>query len=70
MEERGEAAPRWVAVRNISDPQIQAEGTLQQQAAVAAHIYKAFGRWSTICCAIVCCAMVLDDLLSLSRKGG
>ena len=38
------AAPRWVAVRNVSDPQIKAEGTLKEQAALAAQIYKGFGR--------------------------
>ncbi len=28
--------PRWLAVRNVSDPQIESEGTLQEQAKVAA----------------------------------
>src|SRR5262249_42473760 len=28
--------PRWVAVRNVSDPQIKAEGTLQDQSKLAA----------------------------------
>ena len=50
--------PHWVAVRNVSDPQIQATGTLKDQAAVAAHIYKAFGRWSSVCSAIVCWALI------------
>jgi nucleoside phosphorylase len=53
-----QGAPPWLAVRNVSDPQIKAEGTLQQQAALAAQIYKAFGRWSTICSAIVCWALI------------
>jgi hypothetical protein len=53
--------PRWVAVRNVSDPQIKAEGTLKQQAAVAAQIYKGFGRWSTVCSAIVCWALVAAE---------
>jgi len=48
----------WIAVRNVSDPQIKAEGTLAQQAAVAAQIYKGFGRWSTICSAIVCWSLI------------
>src|SRR5262249_12534872 len=30
--------PRFVAVRNVSDPQIKAEGTLKQQAQIAAQI--------------------------------
>jgi hypothetical protein len=50
--------PQWVAVRNVSDPQIKAVGTLKQQAALAAQIYKGFGRWSSVCSAIVCWALV------------
>jgi hypothetical protein len=53
--------PRWVAVRNVSDPQIKAEGTLKEQAALAAYIYKAFGRWSTVCSAIVCWALIVAE---------
>jgi hypothetical protein len=53
--------PRWVAVRNVSDPQIKAEGTLQQQSALAAQIYKGFGRWSTICSGIVCWALIAAE---------
>lgn len=50
--------PPWLAIRNVSDPQIAAEGTLKQQAQAAATIYKAYGRWSTVCSAIVCWAAV------------
>ena len=53
--------PSWVAVRNVSDPQIKAEGTLQQQAHVAAQIYKGFGRWSTVCSAIVCWGLIVSS---------
>jgi nucleoside phosphorylase len=53
--------PRWLAVRNVSDPQIKADGTLKQQAAVAAQIYKGFGRWSTVCSAIVCWALIAAE---------
>ncbi len=58
---RMEAAPRWVAVRNVSDPQIKAEGTLKEQAALAAQIYKGFGRWSSVCSAIVCWALIAAE---------
>jgi hypothetical protein len=51
-------APPWLAIRNVSDPQIAAEGTLKQQAQAAATIYKAYGRWSSVCSAIVCWAAV------------
>jgi nucleoside phosphorylase len=59
--EMGAKAPRWVAVRNVSDPQIKAEGTLKQQAALAAQIYKGFGRWSSVCSAIVCWALIAAE---------
>jgi len=52
------AKPRWVAVRNVSDPQIKSEGTLKEQAHAAAQVYKAFGRWSSVCSAIVCWALI------------
>jgi nucleoside phosphorylase len=53
--------PRWVAVRNVSDPQIKAEGTIKDQAKLAATIYKGFGRWSTVCSAIVCWALIAAE---------
>jgi hypothetical protein len=52
--------PRWIAVRNVSDPQIKAEGTIRDQAALAAQIYKGFGRWSSVCSAIVCWALIVS----------
>lgn len=58
----GAKAPRWLAVRNVSDPQIKADGmTLKQQAAFAAEIYKGFGRWSSVCSAIVCWALIAAE---------
>jgi nucleoside phosphorylase len=57
--ELGGAAPPYLIVRNISDPQIAADGmTLPQQAAAAGDIYKTYGRWSTVCSAIVCWALI------------
>ena len=58
-KEMGESAPRWLAIRNVSDPQIKAEGSLKQQAQIAAQIYKGFGRWSTVCSAITCWATIV-----------
>jgi len=61
-EQMGDAAPRWLAIRNVSDPQIKADGlTLRQQAAIAAQIYKGFGRWSSICSAITCWASIAAE---------
>jgi hypothetical protein len=57
----GQSAPRWLAIRNVSDPQIKAEGTLRQQAQVAAQIYKGFGRWSSVCSAITCWASIAAE---------
>ncbi len=54
----GMPKPHWVAVRNVSDPQIKAEGTRRDQAHVAGQIYKGFGRWSSVCSAIVCWALI------------
>ena len=53
------ACTMFLAIRNVSDPQIKADGTLQQQAHMAAQIYKGFGRWSSVCSAIVCWASVV-----------
>lgn len=61
-KQMGAQAPRWLAVRNVSDPQIKADGlTLRQQAALAAQIYKGFGRWSSVCSAIVCWALIAAE---------
>jgi hypothetical protein len=57
--ELGDAAPRWLAIRNVSDPQIKAEGTLRDQARIAAQIYKGFGRRSSVCSAITCWGSIL-----------
>jgi hypothetical protein len=58
-QEMGSSAPDYVCVRNVSDPQIDAsDGTPQQQRARAAAIYKAYGKWSSVCSAIVCAAIV------------
>ena len=58
-EGRPKTAPAYVMVRNVSDPQIAADGrTIREQAKIAGDIYKGFGRWSTVCSAIVCWAIV------------
>jgi len=61
MAKANQPFPRWVAVRNVSDPQIKAQGTIKEQSAEAAHIYKAFGRWSSVCSAIVCWALIAAE---------
>jgi purine-nucleoside phosphorylase len=59
--EMGASAPRYLAIRNVSDPQIKAEGTIRQQAQIAANIYKGFGRWSSVCSAITCWASIVAE---------
>ena len=62
VSEMGDSAPRWLAIRNVSDPQIKADGlTIRQQAAIAAQIYKGFGRWSSVCSAITCWASIAAE---------
>jgi hypothetical protein len=61
-KDMGASAPRWLAIRNVSDPQIKADGlTIRQQAALAAQIYKGFGRWSSVCSAITCWASIAAE---------
>jgi Phosphorylase superfamily len=58
-QEMGAQAPAYSIVRNVSDPQIASNGLpITQQAQMAADIYKAYGRWSTVCSAIVCWAII------------
>ena len=61
MKSEGKPTPRWLAVRNVSDPQIKSEGTIEDQAKIAAQIYKGYGRWSTVCSAIVCWALIAAE---------
>jgi nucleoside phosphorylase len=59
-KELGRKAPPWVVVRNVSDPQINEPGkSLREQAHDAAVIYKGFGRWSSVCSAIVCWSLIV-----------
>ena len=55
----GPRCPPWLAIRNVSDPQIKAEGSRHDQANVAGTIYKGFGRWSSVCSAIACWAAIV-----------
>ena len=62
VEQLGEAAPRWIAVRNTSDPEINSAGLTERQAATkAAQIYERFGYWTTIPSAIACWALISAD---------
>jgi nucleoside phosphorylase len=52
----GAAAPRYAAVRNVSDPEIDSSDP--DASKLANYIYEHFGRWSSVCSAIVCWAIV------------
>ena len=60
--EMGGSAPRWLAIRNVSDPQIKAEGRRSSSRRRSrAQIYKGFGRWSSVCSAITCWASIAAE---------
>jgi hypothetical protein len=62
VKQLGSGAPKWIAVRNASDPQIDSNGlTFRQAATKAAQIYERFGYWTTIPSAIACWALILDN---------
>jgi hypothetical protein len=55
-------APKWAAIRNASDPEIDDKGLTPAEAAQkAAQIYEKFGYWTTICSAITCWSVILDN---------
>jgi len=62
IKEIGGGAPRWAAVRNASDPQIDAKGLTSKEAGIkAAQIYERFGYWTTISSAIACWGLIVDN---------
>ena len=62
ISELGAKAPKWAAIRNASDPQIDDSGlTLKEAADKAGQIYEKYGYWTTIPSAIACWATVKDN---------
>ena len=62
IDSMGTQAPKWAAIRNASDPQINDAGlTLKEAADQAGQIYEKFGYWTTIPSAIACWATVRDN---------
>jgi hypothetical protein len=53
--------PQWLCIRNASDPQIPNQGTLREQAQKAAQIYERYGYWTTVCSAIACWAVIVNN---------
>jgi hypothetical protein len=61
-QQLGPSAPKWTAVRNASDPQIDSNGLTKSEAGKkAAQIYERFGYWTTIPSAITCWSLILDN---------
>ena len=50
--------PRWLAIRNASDPQIDGTLSPKDQVQMAARIYEKYGYWTTVNSAIACWAAV------------
>ena len=63
-EELGDAAPRWLVVRNASDPQINGDLPTEPdvQAMWAVWFYEQYGYWTSVSSAIACWAIVAGDL--------
>jgi hypothetical protein len=54
--------PRWTAVRNASDPQINNRGLSASAAGnLAAQIYERYGYWTTLSSALACWALVVGN---------
>jgi nucleoside phosphorylase len=54
----GAGAPNYVVVRNVSDPQVDSSDP--DAGKLANYIYEHFGRWSSVCSAIVCWAIAAE----------
>ena len=58
----GTTAPKWAAVRNASDPQMDTTGlTPTQVRNKAGQIYERYGYWSTIPSAITTWSLINDN---------
>lgn len=62
VQQMGASAPKWAAVRNASDPEIDNAGmTIKEAGKKASQIYERFGYWTTIPSAIACWALIVDN---------
>jgi hypothetical protein len=62
-EELGDQAPRWLVVRNASDPQINGDlpTSPNVQAMWAVWFYEEYGYWTSVSSAIACWAIIAGD---------
>ena len=66
MEQAGQQAPRWLVIRNASDPQINGDlqdkpRNLNMQAHWAVWYYETYGYWTSVNSAIATWAMIADE---------
>jgi hypothetical protein len=62
VNQTGGSSQSWAAVRNASDPQIDATGLTPEEAKTkAGQIYEKYGYWTTIPSAITCWSVILDN---------
>ena len=59
--EIGKDAPSWISIRNVSDPEIKDDVSLEDQKQKAAQIYEQYGYWTTVCSAIACWALIVEN---------
>jgi nucleoside phosphorylase len=57
-KELGIKSPKWLAVRNASDPQIDGNLSKEEQIQMAVRIYEKYGYWTTVNSAITCWALI------------
>lgn len=57
-EELGDAAPKWLVIRNASDPQINGHLPTEMQAHWAVWYYETYGYWTSVNSAIATWAMI------------
>jgi hypothetical protein len=60
-DELGADAPRWLVVRNASDPQINGLLPEDVQAMWAVWFYEQYGYWTSLSSAIACWAVIAGD---------
>ena len=61
IHDLGRGAPRWTAIRNASDPQMDGGQPLAAQTKTAAQIYEKYGYWTTVCSAIATWAVIAGE---------
>lgn len=60
-QEMGNNAPRWVVVRNLSDPQINGELPRKQATFWAVYYYEEYGYWTSVMSALAAWAIIAGN---------